>query len=304
MIKSSRTIIIQGEVENKTVDLSSKITGRVEKINVEKGSKVKVGDVLVVLDTPEMEAKAEQSDAALEAAMAQQAKIMKGARSEQIMIAKNTLEQAQVQRDLAKKTYDRMQRLHTEGVIPTQKLDEAQAKYTSAQRSVESAQSAYNMYLQGERSEDKMTLSANVKRAQGAQNEIISYLKENKIKSPINGEVVDVTAEEGELVSAGYPIVNLIGLDDVWVTFNLREDLLSKIQMGSEFYAKFPALGNKKVKLKVNYISALGNFATWRATKAKGDFDMKTFEVHAVPVEKVENLRAGMSAIVDWNSIK
>ena len=74
--------------------------------------------------------------------------------------------------------------------------------------------------------------------------------------------------------------------------------------MDKEFYVKIPALGDKKIKVKVNYISVLGNFATWRATKAKGDFDMKTFEVRAVPVEPVEDLRAGMSAIFDWKKIK
>jgi len=290
VFQHANSMILQGEVEVKTVDLSSKVTGRVEKINIKKGDRVKKGDVLVELDTPEINAKAEQADATLALAMAQQEKAYNGARSEQIAMAKASL-------DLAKKTYDRLNRLHDEGVIPTQKLDEAYSKYSAAKEN-------YEMLVRGSRIEDKLSASANVKKAQGVNREVASYLKENKIVSPINGVITEVTIEEGELVGAGYPIVTVIDDEDCWVTFNLREDLLSKIKNGTEFYVQIPATGKEKIKVKVNYISAMGNFATWRATKAKGDFDMKTFEVRAVPVEHVKDLRAGMSAVFDWNKLK
>lgn len=284
------SLILQGEVEVKTIDLSSKIAGRVLKINVEKGDRVKKGDVLIELDTPDIDAKAEQVNASLEFALAQQEKINNGTRYEQIGMAKASL-------DLAKKTYDRMVRLHNEGVIPTQKLDEAQAKYTAAKDN-------YNMLVNGARFEDKLSAQANVRKAQGANKEVSSYLKENKIISPIDGVITEVTVEEAELVGAGYPIVTVVDDKDCWVTFHLREDLLSKIKNGTQFNVEIPAIGKQPIAVKVNYISVLGDFATWRATKAKGDFDMKTFEVRAVPVEPVENLRAGMSAIFDWKKIK
>ena len=286
----ANSLILQGEVEVKTVDLASKVTGRVKSIYIKKGDRVNKGDILAELDTPEIKAKAQQADATLELALAQQEKAYNGARSEQIAMAKASL-------DLAQKTYDRLNRLHSEGVIPTQKLDEAHSKYTAAKEN-------YDMLVRGTRIEDKISAIANVRKAQGANKEVESYLKENKIISPINGVVTDVTVEEGELVGAGYPIITIIDDSDCWVTFNLREDLLSKIKNGTEIYVTIPAIGKEPIKVKVNYISALGNFATWRATKAKGDFDMKTFEVRAVPTEKVENLRAGMSAIFDWKKIK
>lgn len=287
--KKTNTLILQGEVEVKSVDLSSKVTGRVQKINIKKGDKVKKGDVLLILDTPEIQAKAEQTEATLALAMAQQEKASNGARIEQRQIALNQL-------NLAKKTYERINRLHKEGVVPTQKLDEAYAQYKSAQ-------DAYNM-TSSARYEDKLSASANVQRAKGAINEVSSYLKENSIVSPIDGEITELTVDEGELVGAGYPIVTVADNTDSWVTFNMREDLLSKIKMNKELTVIIPALSNQKIKVKVNYISVLGNFATWRATKAKGDFDMKTFEVRAVPVEVNPDLRAGMSAIMDWKKIK
>ncbi len=286
----ANTLILQGEVDTKTVDLSSKVVGRVLKINVEKGDSVKKGDVLIELDTPEINAKAEQADAMLALAMAQQAKVNNGTREEQIGMAKANF-------DVAKKTYDRMNRLHKEGVIPTQKLDEATAKYQAAKEQ-------YTMLVNGAQNEDKLSAAANVKRARGANAEVSSYLKENKIVAPMDGIVTEITVEEGELVGAGSPIVTIVDNSDCWVTFNLREDLLSKVKNGTELDVNIPAVGDKPVKVKVNYISVMGNFANWRATKAKGEFDMKTFEVRAIPIEPQNDLRAGMSATFDWKKLK
>ena len=286
----ANTMLLQGEVDVKTVDLASKIAGRIEKINYKKGDRVKKGDVLIALDTPDINAKAAQVDATVQLALAQQEKVNNGARNEQISMAKAS-------RDLAKKTFDRLNRLHDEGVIPTQKLDEARAKYQAAQDN-------YNMLVTGSRIEDKLSAAANVKRAMGANDEVQSYLKENTIVAPIDGVITEINVEEGELVGAGYPIVTIVDDNDCWVVFNLREDLLAKIKDGTEFNVKIPAIGKEPVKVRVNYISVMGDFANWRATKAKGDFDMKTFEVRAVPVEKVDGLRAGMSAVFDWKKLK
>ena len=286
----ANTMLLQGEVDVKTVDLASKITGRIEKINYKKGDRVKKGDVLIALDTPDINAKAAQVDATVQLALAQQEKVNNGARNEQISMAKAS-------RDLAQKTFDRLNRLHDEGVIPTQKLDEARAKYQAAQDN-------YNMLVTGSRIEDKLSAAANVKRAMGANDEVQSYLKENTIVAPIDGVITEINVEEGELVGAGYPIVTIVDDNDCWIVFNLREDLLAKIKDGTEFNVKIPAIGKEPVKVRVNYISVMGDFANWRATKAKGDFDMKTFEVRAVPVEKVDGLRAGMSAVFDWKKLK
>ena len=304
VVKKNNELIIQGEVDTKTVDLASKITGRVKIIHVKKGDTVQAGQLLITLDTPDIAAKASQSDAMLDLAQAQKTAVDNGARHEQVQMALNTMLQAQAGAELAQKTYNRMNKLYSEGVIAAQKLDEVKAQYKSATQAARVAKSNYQMYSSGSRYEDKLSASANVKRAQGAVSEAGSYLKENQIKSPISGQITDIAVEEGELVGAGYPIVTVVSVDDNWVVLNLREDMLSKIRMGSEFDVRIPALGKDLVRVKVNYISALGNFATWRATRIRGDFDMKTFEVRAVPVNKIDGLRAGMTAVVDWNKVK
>jgi len=288
--KQASTLVLQGEVEVRTIDLSSKIPARIKKINVIEGSVVKKGDVLIELDTPEIQAKADQTDAMLTIALAHQQKVNNGARNEQIAMAKANY-------DVSLKTYNRLKRLHSEGVIPTQKLDEATAQYLAAKEN-------YNMLVNGARNEDRLSAAANVQRAKGLTTEVGAFLKENRIVAPIDGVVTEITVDESELVGAGYPIVSIVDNNDTWVTFNIREDLLKKFKIGTEFEVRFPAVGDKPIKVKVNYISVLGNFATWRATKSKGDFDMKTFELRAIPTEKVENLRAGMSVLFDWKKLK
>src|SRR5574344_578082 len=291
VVKKNTEMLIQGEVDTKNVDLSSKITGRVKKIYVKKGDYVKEGQLLISLDTPDIAAKSEQSSAALDLAEAQRTEVDNGTRYEQKAMALDTLRQAQAGLELASKTYKRMNRLNKEGVIANQKLDEVSAQYKSAQKAAAVAQSNYQMAINGARYEDKLSANANVRRAAGAVKEVRSYLNENEIRSPISGQITDIPLEEGELVGAGYPIITVVNLLDNWVVFNLREDLLSHIQMGTLFDVKIPAISDKPIKVKVNFISAMGNYATWRATKVRGDFDLKTFEVHAVPVKKTCELR-------------
>ena len=303
VVKKNHQLIIQGEVDTKSVDLSSKITGRVKTINVKEGDTVKAGQVLITLDTPDIEAKKVQANAALELAESKRLEVLNGARNEQKAMALNALHKAQSDLELAQKTYNRLHNLNKEGVISKQKADEAYTQFNNAKQAVLIAQNNYQMLENGSRYEDKLIASAGVKQAQGSNIEVQSYLDENKIISPISGQVKEISVEEGELVGTGYTIITVVDTDDNWVVFNLREDLLSKFKMGTVFDVTVPALGKKPIKVKVNFISAMGNFATWRATKIRGDFDLKTFEIHAKPLEKNPVLRAGMSVITDYNKI-
>lgn len=303
IVKSNQQMIIQGEIDTKTVDLSSKITGRVKKINVKEGDFVAEGQELIILDTPDIEAKTAQADAALELAKSKELEVLNGTRQEQKAIALNSLHKAQSDLELAKKTYNRLKNLNKEGVISNQKADEAYTQYNNAKQALLIAQNNYEMVQNGSRYEDKLMASAKVKQAQSSKKEAQSYLRENIITSPINGQVTEISVEQGELVGAGYTIITIVDTNDSWVVFNLREDLLAKIKMGMVFDVQVPAIGKKPIKVKVDFISVMGNFATWRATKIRGDFDLKTFEVHARPIASNADLRAGMSVFADWNKI-
>lgn len=303
VIKNNTQMIIQGEVDTKTVDLSSKITGRIKKINIKEGDFVNKGQELIILDTPDIEAKTAQADAALELAKSKELEVLNGTRNEQKAMALNSLHKAQSDLELAQKTYNRLRNLNKEGVISNQKADEAYTQYNNAKQALLIAKNNYEMAQNGSRYEDKLMASAQVKQAQSSKKEVQSYLSENIITSPISGQVTEISVEEGELVGAGYTIITIVDTTDNWIVFNLREDLLPKIKMGTVFDVQIPAIGKKSVKVKVDYISAMGNFATWRATKIRGDFDLKTFEIHARPIVSNPDLRAGMSVITDWNKI-
>ena len=299
IINRQEPIIIQGEADASEIRISGKITGRINQFNVEEGSQVNLGDTLVIIDSPELSAKLEQANAAENAAQAQNKKAIKGARKEQIMGAFEMWQKAQVGVDISKKSYDRVQRLFDKGVVTAQKRDEAEAQYKAAVATANAAKSQYDMAKNGAESEDKEAALALVDRAKGAVNEVKSYFKEITLTSPINGEVTDVYPKRGELVGAGAPIMSIVDLNDIWFTFNVREDLLGELKMGKTFKIKVPALENQVVEVKVTYIKALASYATWKATKTTGQFDVKTFEVRARPTAKVANLRPGMTALFE-----
>ena len=291
--------IIMGQAEATQVRISGKVPGRIEAYRFSEGDKVKVGDTLVFLDTPEVLAKLQQAEAVRRAAEAQNAKAIKGARAQEIAGAYEMWQKAEAGLDIAQKSYTRVQNLFDKGVMSAQKRDEAEASYKAMAATEKAAKAQYTMAKNGAEREDKMAAEALVNRAKGAVAEVESYIKETYLIAPAAGEVSEIFPKVGELVGTGAPIMNIAELNDMWVTFNVREDLLKNLTMGSEFEAVIPALDNKKIKLKVYYLKDLGTYAAWKATKTTGQFDLKTFEVKASPIEKVENLRPGMSVIID-----
>jgi HlyD family secretion protein len=260
--------------------------------------------LLFTITSPELDARYLQASAVRKAVGFQKEKADNGAQKEDIQAAFNSWQTALASSELAKKTFQRIDNLFKSGVVAEQQKDEAETRMKAAVETEKAAMSLYNKANKGARYEDKGAAEALVAQADGVINEVSSYLSETRIAAPINGEIANIIAERGELVPAGYPIITIVDLNDEWVTFNLREDLLASIHKGSTFIVRFPALGMKEVMLKVNYINALGEFATWNATKTSGDFDVKSFEVHAVPVENTTGLRPGMSALVNWDEVK
>ena len=289
--------MIQGQVEVTEYRVSSKVPGRILELRVKEGDYVKVGDTLAILDAPDVRAKMEQAQSAQSAAAALELKAQNGARKEQIQGAFSVLQQAKAGLEIAEKSYNRVQRLYDEGVMSMQKRDEAFANYKAMEAQVKAAQSQYDMAVNGARMEDKLAAAAQVGRAKGAVQEVNSYIHETVQVAQMEGEVSDIYPKVGELIGTGSPIMSIAVMDDLWGTFNVREDQLNGLQVGSEFQAFVPAF-NKEVKMKVYYMKDQGSYAVWKATKANGQYDLKTFEVKARPVEKMEGLRPGMSLII------
>ena len=297
LVFKSEPEIIQGYVEVSEYRVSSKVPGRVLELRVKEGDYVNVGDTLAIIDAPDVKAKLAQAESAESAASAMDQMANNGARREQINGAYALLQQAKAGLEIAQKSYNRVQRLYDEGVMSAQKRDEAFANYKAIEAQVKAAQSQYDMAVNGARREEKMAAAAQVNRAKGAVQEVNSYISETMQTAQMAGEVSDVYPKEGELIGTGSPIMSVSLLDDMWGTFNVREDQLDGMRIGSVITAYAPAF-KKDIKMKVYYIKDQGSYATWKATKANGQYDLKTFEVKARPVTKVEGLRPGMSLVL------
>lgn len=300
---ASQPVLIQGTVECGQVKASSKIPGRIVKMNVASGDYVKKGDVLYTLSTPELDAKLEQAEALRSAAQAIDDKAMAGARKQQIEAAHNLWKKANVGLDLAEKTLKRVENLYKEGVVPEQKLDEARANYNAMAETASAAQQQYLLAVEGAQKEDKDAAAAKVRQAQGAVKEVNSYLSEAKICSPIDGQISTVVSDEGELVGSGYPVVTILNLASQKLTFNIKETMLSKIQEGKHVETYIPAL-DRTIEVVVKTIAVQADFATWNATRTQGSFDIRTFAVKMEPVCYIEGLRPGMSAIINWSNLE
>lgn len=289
--------VIQGEIEVGEYRVSCKLPARVVEIRVKEGDFVHKGDTLAILEIPEMSAQEKVAQSAEAATQAISNLTEEGTRKEAIQSAKQLVLQAQAATDVAKKTYDRMQNLYSEGVMSQQKRDEAKAAWEVALAHENAMKSQYEMAKNGARTEEKKAAQSQVKAAKHTVDVVRSVLKETVQVAAVDGEVSDIYPKEGELVGMGSPIMSISMMQDMWGTFNVREDQLNGLKVGDTFTAFSPAF-NKELKLKVFEIKDEGSYAVWKATKSNGQYDLKTFEVKARPINPFDGLRPGMSLIV------
>ena len=298
-----REEFLQGQMEARRVLVAGKIPGRLERLFVHEGDMVVKDSLVAIISSRELEAKKIQAEGALGAAKAQSNKANTGARAEEITALKAMKERAQDAADLAKTTFDRVQKLYNDGVIPLQKRDETETQMKTAVAAATAAKAQYEQAVAGARVEDKAAANALVIQARGANAEVDAYLDETKIRAPISGEVSLKLAEEGEIVGAGMPVIAITDLNDSWAVFHIREDFLKHISKGKTFTVQIPAL-DKTIEMVVTYIASVGDYATWRSSKDSGGYDLKSFEIRMRPKTTVENLRPGMSVLFPIEQIQ
>lgn len=295
-------LLVQGEVDATRFDIAARVDGRVAEIPVERGQNVAAGAVLVRIDNPETIAKNKQAVAAKAVAEAQLANINVGTRVETIAARKAELERAQASVVLAQKTYDRVSQLAEHGNAPIARLDQATDSLHESQRGVDQAKSAYDQAVNGYTKEEHEIAQANVAKAIADIKAVQSIIDQMVVYAPVASQVYQRNVELGEYVSPGVPLITLIDLNDLWIHFDLREDLVRTIKVGDKFDVRIPALDDRRITVEVKLIATKGEYASWRATRATGDFDLRTFSIRAYPVDKVPELRPGMSAYLDWRT--
>jgi HlyD family secretion protein len=293
-------LLVQGEVDATRFDIAARVDGRVSNIPVERGQDVSAGAVLVRIDNPETVAKHEQTLAAKVVAEAQLANIHAGTRKEVIAARKAALERAQASVVLAQKTYERTSQLAEHGNAPQARLDQATDSLREGQRAVDQARSNYEQAVNGYTLEERQIAAANVQKAVADITAVQSIIDQMVVYAPVASQVYKRNVEPGEYVSPGVPLITLIDLNDTWIHFDLREDLVKTLKPGDRFDVRIPALADRRITVEVRLIASKGEYASWRATRATGDFDLRTFAIRAYPVETIPELRPGMSAYLDW----
>jgi HlyD family secretion protein len=295
-------LLVQGEVDATRLDIAARVDGRVKEIPVERGQNVPAGAVLVRIDNPETLAKHGQMTAAKAVVEAQLANILAGTRPEVVAARKAALERAQAAQILAQKTFDRVQHLTEQGNAPQARLDQVTDNLHESERAVDQAKSAYDQAVNGYTREEREIARANVEKAGADIQAVQSIVDQMAVYAPVASQIYQRNVEPGEYVSPGVPLVTLIDLADVWIHFDLREDLVKTLKVGDRFDVRVPALGDRSITVEVKLIATKGEYASWRATRATGDFDLRTFSIRAYPVAPVPELRPGMSAYLDWRS--
>jgi HlyD family secretion protein len=292
-------LTVQGEVSSDRVDISPRVAGRITRLQADVGDSVERGAEIAELESPQLVAALLAARAALGVAKADLDRI-NSTRPETIAARKAEVAAAEADVTLDQETYKRKAELARSGDSPRAMVDEATRNLESAIRKRESAQAALQLATTGASPEERALAAAQVKQAEAVLNQRDVDVRELVIRAPIAAQVTTRVASLGENFSAGSPLFSLIDTHDIWFTFNLREDLLGGLKVGDTFDVTVPAFKSQALPVRVTMINVQGQYATWRATRATGDFDLRTFEVRAVPTQPIEGLRPGMSAIVAW----
>lgn len=301
LLLGNKPIILQGQIEATEIRISGKLPGRIDSFLVKEGQQVLKGDTLVVINSPEALAKYQQANALENVAKYQNQKVDAGTRKQILEAVRQLWNKSKSDLVLARTTYERISALYRDSVVSSQRKDEVEALYNAAVANERACHAEYQMALEGAQTEDKESARSIVNAAKGTVNEVEALLADARLTAPEAGEIATIFPKRGELVGAGMPIMNLVVLKDAHVVLNVREDLLPHFRMNGTFKADVPATGGKDILFKVYYISPLGSFATWRSTKQTGSYDLRTFEIHALPVSETEGLRPGMSVLLNLN---
>jgi HlyD family secretion protein len=297
-------LIIQGEADSTRVDIAARVDGRVVAVPVVRGQSIAGGTVLLRIDNPELAAKYAEAIAEKGVADAELARIHAGTRAETIAVRKAEVDRTASAAALAQQTYDRVRRLTADQYASQQRLDEATDTLRVSQRSVDQAKLAYAEAIAGFTVEEVGLAEAKVARADAAARTLKSLLDQLVVTAPLAAQVYQIDIEEGEVVEPGVPLMSLVDLGDIWLRFDLREDLVRDLKLGDRIAVRVPALGDRRVLAEVRLIASRGEYAGWRATRATGDFDLRTFAIRAYPVEKVASLRPGMSVYAEWPAVR
>ncbi|MWW25826.1 HlyD family secretion protein [Algibacter lectus] len=292
--------VFVGLFETTEIRVASEVPGRIETIYVKLGDQVKKGQLLATIESDILDAKIQQAEGMFDAAKSVSDKANSGARSQELSAVEDKYKMAKSQYSFAEKSFKRLKAMAKDSLISQQQMDEITFKRDAAFDQMNAAKYMFEMAKEGARVEDKKAAKGQMNAAGGKVSEAKAYYKELEIYAPVSGEISSKLAEESEVMPAGYPIFTIQKLEEIYAVIHVREDFLKDFSMGTEISGNLPAFNNESHTFKVTYIAPMADFADWVPTADKGRLDMKTFEIHLTPSEKIKGLRPGMSLNIQF----
>lgn len=296
--RATPTPAIVGVVRSTEVRIEPEVNGQLVSIAVEKGAQVHAGDVLARLSAVELTAQADQARAALAAAVASRNNVYAGVRREQVDSLKAAISKANSRLDYVETQFKRINTLAGQNFETQQALDQADNDVAAARAGVAAAQANYDAAVAGPTKEERAIADAQVQAAAAAVAVLERRLDKMVLRAPVDGVVSVIAAELGENVRAGQPIMAVAAAGGQWLSFNVREDHLDGLAIGSTVNVNRNA-GGGATKALVTELRPLGVFATWQAERVIGDHDRNTLRLRLDPAGAAEGLEPGMSVRIE-----
>lgn len=288
---------ILGVVRETEIHISPEISGRLASFRVAPGQKVRKGDVLAALDSPELTASVEEAKAAAATAAADRDNVFAGVRKEEVDRSAQDVQIAQANLSLAQQQYARAAALASKAFASKQSFDESAAALKRAQANLALSEAVYAQNKAGPTSEERVSAKAKVALAEATLARVQAKLAKTMIAAPVDGVVGLLVAEPGEAISPGQSIMTLEAGRERWFTFTIREDHLKGLRIGAPL--TLVTARGEQISAEVAEMRPLGEFATWRAARAVGDHDLNSFLVRADPTAPAEGLEPGMSVWIN-----
>jgi HlyD family secretion protein len=277
--KDSPTLV--GLVRTTENRVAPEVGGELATINVQKGSRVRAGDVVAKLSAIELSAAVAQARAALDAASAQRDHVYAGVRAEEVAALASAIDKAKSHLDYAQSELARKAQLVPENAASQQHLDQAEHDAATARADVAEAEANHAAAVAGPTREERAIADAQVKAAATALAVLERRLDKTTLRAPADGIVSVIVAEVGENVSAGQPVLAIAATDKQWLSFNVREDMLHGLGVGDK--VEVARAGGDVSLAVVTELTPLGPFATWQAERAIGDHDRNTLRLRLDP---------------------
>ncbi|HTO59923.1 MAG TPA: HlyD family efflux transporter periplasmic adaptor subunit [Bradyrhizobium sp.] len=294
LLRSRQAAPLVGVVRATEIQVAPEVGGQLAAIKVRKGARVHAGDVVAELSALELTASVGQARAALAQAVASRDHVYAGIRQEQIDALAAEIAKAKAKLEYAEVQLRRTSELARGDNAPQQALDQAQNDVASARSNVAEAEANHAAAKAGPTREELAIADAQVAAAAAALGVLERRLDKTMLRAPSDGVVTVIVAQIGENVSAGQPVVAIEKSGEQWLSFNVREDFLHGLTVGSrvgvlsqDAPAPTPAV--------VTEVLPLGAFATWQAERAVGDHDRNTLRLRIDPKGDRTKFEPGMT---------